>query len=254
MAQLEQQDSAAGTVAHLARHPLKSARGESLAAAWVGPDGLAGDRAHALARTHKGRETVVTGRETPRLLAWSAAYPAHPDDTLRADDVPLAQVTAPWGEVFTWGDERLVPALAEDLGFPVSPLRRPAGIQDLAQSVLITFERSRAELDRVFGKPIDIRRFRTNIHIAGEFPPFAEEQWEGARLRVGDAEIELLHPCKRCAIPTRDPETQERDPNILRWLDRDRARLFGINARVLNAARIAVGDRVELAAPAMVTR
>ncbi len=39
-------------------------------------------------------------------------------------------------------------------------------------------------------------------------PDGADHAWEGARMRVGDLELELLHPCVRCAIPTRDPDTQ----------------------------------------------
>jgi uncharacterized protein YcbX len=75
-------------------------------------------------------------------------------------------------------------------------------------------------------------------------PAFAEEEWEGRRLRIGDAELELLHPCERCVIPTRDPDTAERDGEILRWLARERRTLFGINARPLGPSLIREGDAV----------
>jgi uncharacterized protein YcbX len=75
---------------------------------------------------------------------------------------------------------------------------------------------------------------------------YAEERWEGRRLRVGDTVLELLHPCVRCVIPTRDPDTTEKHADLLRWLTRERAGLFGINARAADAGRIALGDPVEL--------
>jgi uncharacterized protein YcbX len=75
---------------------------------------------------------------------------------------------------------------------------------------------------------------------------YAEERWEGRRLRVGDTVLALLHPCVRCVIPTRDPDTTEKHADLLRWLTRERAGLFGINARAADAGRIALGDTVEL--------
>jgi uncharacterized protein YcbX len=65
-------------------------------------------------------------------------------------------------------------------------------------------------------------------------------------MTIGDAEIELLHPCERCVIPTRDPDTAERYAELLRWLHRERRGLFGINARPLGEAHIAVGDQVRV--------
>jgi hypothetical protein len=47
-------------------------------------------------------------------------------------------------------------------------------------------------------------------------------------------------------IPTRDPDTTGKDPNILRWLTREHGGLFGINARPRGDGTIAVGDQVEL--------
>jgi uncharacterized protein YcbX len=76
---------------------------------------------------------------------------------------------------------------------------------------------------------------------------YAEELWEGRTLSVGDATLELLHPCVRCVIPTRDPDTTTKDPNILKWLTRHHDGHFGINARLASGSgRIAVGDPVVL--------
>ena len=76
--------------------------------------------------------------------------------------------------------------------------------------------------------------------------PFAEEAWEGRRLRVGEAELELLHPCERCAIPTRDPDTQEKWAPLLRHLFASHSGWFGINARAVGPATVRIGDHVEV--------
>jgi uncharacterized protein YcbX len=59
-------------------------------------------------------------------------------------------------------------------------------------------------------------------------------------------ELELLDPCVRCVIPTLDPDTQERWPELMRRLARERETCFGINARVARPGRLSVGDPVEL--------
>ena len=122
----------------------------------------------------------------------------------------------------------------------------PAGQQDLPDSLLVTVQ---ATLDAVAGEldtALDLRRFRTNVHVELDAEAFAEEGWEGRGLRVGEAELELLHPCERCAIPTRDPDTQEKWAPLLRHLfDRHSGR-FGINARALGPASIRSGSRVTL--------
>ena len=67
--------------------------------------------------------------------------------------------------------------------------------------------------------------------------------WSSPAACVAD----LLHPCERCAIPTRDPATQRKWPLLLRHLAREHDTLFGINARVTTPGRIADGEAVRLA-------
>jgi uncharacterized protein YcbX len=124
--------------------------------------------------------------------------------------------------------------------------RDPLGQQDLAGTVLVTTEASRRMLEAELGEPVDVRRFRTNIHLDLDLEPFAENGLEGVRLRVGGTELELLHPCERCVIPARHPETTRKWPELLRHIFREHDGLFGINARARGAGRIAVGDRAEV--------
>jgi uncharacterized protein len=238
---------AAGRVLELWRWPVKSMAGERVRATRLDGRGLGGDRTHAVEWEHKGSWRPLTAREAPRLLAWRATYPFAPGASVRPDDPPLATVTAPGGRGWSWGDPRLVRALQDDLGRPIRLRRDVAGIHDLERSVLVTTDASARALAEELGTPVDVRRFRPNLHLELDAPPWAEHEWAGATLRcAGGAALRFLHPCERCVIPTRDPETQVKWPQLLRHLDARHGRLFGINARVVHAGRVAVGERVEV--------
>jgi uncharacterized protein YcbX len=235
-----------GTVLSLHRWPVKSLGGEPAPALRLDARGIAGDRAHALFDEHKGAPRRLTVRQAPGMLRWSAAYPDRPGDALDPAAVPLPRVTAPDGAVFAWDDPRLPAAMTADLGREVALRRDLALMQDLGDSILVTTQATLDAVSDAVDRPLDLRRFRTNIHVVLDDPAYAEERWEGRRLRVGDVVLDLLHPCERCVIPTRDPDTTEKHAELLRWLTRERAGLFGINARATGAGRIAVGDPVTL--------
>jgi uncharacterized protein len=236
-----------GTVLSLHRWPVKSMGGEAVDVVVFDGRGVAGDRAHVvIERRGDGEERTLTARQAPRLLAWQASYGLPADAELGVDVVPQATVESPDGRRYRWDDPELPSALSSDLGRPLRLERDLELRQDLRRSLLVTVEATREAIGETLGRPLDLRRARTNVHVALDAPAYAEEGWEGARLRIGGATLDLLHPCVRCAIPTRDPETQERWPELLRWLTRTHGGLFGINARTSGPGAIRVGDRVEL--------
>ena len=237
----------AGTVAGLWRWPVKSMAGERVDALRVDGRGAGGDRTHAVFHEHKGRRKPLTAREAPRLLAWKAAYPFNRDGSVDPQRPPFASVTAPDGHRYVWGDPRLRTALEEDLGREVSLTRDVAGIQDLQRTLLVTTEASLRALCEEMGASIDLRRFRPNVHLDLDAPGWAELAWEGAELAfAGGVRLRLLHPCERCAIPTRHPDTQAKWPDLLKYLTAAHDMCFGINARVVEGGRVATGERVEL--------
>jgi uncharacterized protein YcbX len=237
-----------GRVLQVWRWPVKSMAGERLRSTRVDARGAGGDRTHAVLHEHRGEWKPLTAREAPRLLAWRAAYPFAPDAGLHPEDPPYALVTVPGGEhVYSWTDPRLPGALTDDLGRPVRLRRDVAGIQDLERSVLITVEATRAALAAELETELDLRRFRPNLHLELDAPAWSEHEWDGATVRfAGGVVLRLLHPCVRCAIPTRDPDTQQKWPDLLRHLDARHDTMFGINARVMQAGRIAAQEQVEI--------
>jgi uncharacterized protein YcbX len=237
-----------GKVAQLWRWPVKSMAGERVQGLRVDGRGAGGDRTHAVLYEHKGALTALTAREAPRLLAWRARYPFHVDGTLDPAQPPLATVTGPDGRSFRWDDPRLRHALIADLGRPVELRRDVAGMQDLGRSLLVTTDATLRALGDELTGPIDLRRFRPNLHLELAAPAWAELDWEGRELAfAGGVRLRLLHPCVRCAIPTRDPDTQVKWPQLLKHLNATHAQCFGINARVVTAGRIGAGEAVELA-------
>jgi uncharacterized protein YcbX len=228
---------ATGRVTELHRWPVKSMAGQPVDALNID------DRAHALFDEFKGAPRRLTVRQVPRMLLWHAGYDGA---DVTPQDVPFPELTAPDGRTFGWRDPELPQALEDDLGRPVA-LRRDLGLmQDLDHSLLVTTQATLDAVSAALDTEIDLRRFRTNVHVVLDAEPYAEEEWEGRELTIGDAAFRLLHPCERCVIPTRDPDSAQKWPELLRWLTRERRMLFGMNARPLRPARIAIGDPVSL--------
>ena len=210
------------TVIAIWRYPVKSLAGERLTAAELTPLGIPGDRSVQVL----GPEGVRTSRRHYGLLGLHGALGA--DGRALIDGLPwdhpeaLARVRAAAG-ADAW--------LAHDESperFDVLPL-------------LVATDGAVA----AFGR--DVRRLRPNILIGG-VDGLAEFGWEGAELHVGHAVIGLDSRRGRCPMTTVDPDTLERDPEVLRDIGRRFGGRLALNAEVLVPGRIQVGDRVRLVA------
>jgi hypothetical protein len=94
-----------------------------------------------------------------------------------------------------------------------------------------------------FGR--DVRRLRPNIVIGG-VEGLAERDWPGAELHIGEAIISLDSLRARCHMTTIDPETLAIDPQVLKDIVKRFDNRLALNADVLRAGRIHVGDPVHL--------
>jgi uncharacterized protein len=217
--------TASGMLRALARWPVKSLGGEYLDAVDLDVGGVAGDRRHTVLDLATGK--TLTADTTPRLLRWTATGGALRD---------------PEGREWMTGDAATCRALSGDLRRTVTLRPHTTGQQYHAGTVLITVEASLRALEQELGRRVDLRRFRPNLHLELDSEPFAELAWTGRRLRVGEAEFELLHPCDRCVIAARDPDSGEKWPELLRHLRRRHDLLFGIFAAPLTTAHITTGQ------------
>jgi len=223
------------TVTDVYRYPVKSCRGEQLAAAPVEPWGLAGDRRWMI--VDLGGE-VVTAREYPRLVLVTP-FLTGGGIRLTGPDGPDLAVGVPDGDelvpVTVWQSKLLAaPAgAAPDAWFhgvveePVrlvyldDPTRRRPN-PDYSRDgdrvsfadgypLLLTTESSLAALNeeiaagpRAAEGPLPMRRFRPNVVVAGA-APWAEDGWR--RLRIGDVTFRSVKGCDRCVLTTIDPDT-----------------------------------------------
>ena len=92
----------------------------------------------------------------------------------------------------------------------------------------------------------DARRFRLNMILATD-TAFIENQWCGARLRIGDALIEIVDHVERCAAINVDPATAVREWDYLATM----RHIFGhshlgVFGRVIKKGDICTGDRVSV--------
>jgi uncharacterized protein YcbX len=108
--------------------------------------------------------------------------------------------------------------------------------------VLLITEASLDVINRALPEPIAAERFRPNIVISG-CEPFAEDRWR--RVRIGGLEFDVVKPCSRCAIPSIDPLTGNRQRAVAQTLTRLRRRgdgvYFGQNLIHRGSGSIGVG-------------
>ena len=207
-------------VAGLWRYPVKTLAGERLPMTTLTAAGVPFDR---IVQVY-GPEGVRTSRKHYRLLGLRGK--------LGDDGRPLVN-GPPWDSPEALalvkraaGDDAWLEAYAGPDRFDVLPL-------------LVATDGA----VEAFGR--DIRRLRPNILIGG-VEGMDETGWPGADLRIGDAVVRLDSLRGRCPMTTVDPDTLERDPEVLRDIGRRFGGRLALNADVAHGGDVRVGDTVEL--------
>jgi uncharacterized protein YcbX len=100
--------------------------------------------------------------------------------------------------------------------------------------------------------PLDERRFRQNIFVAGASEPHEEDTWIGREVAVGDVTLRVKMPDSRCIVTTRDPDTGEDDIDTLKAIasyrtDQPKAVNFGVYCTVAVPGVIRTGDEIRVA-------
>ncbi|MEP6695217.1 MAG: MOSC N-terminal beta barrel domain-containing protein, partial [Chloroflexota bacterium] len=167
--------------------------------------------------------------------------------TIYRHEAPGHIVEGPWAA-----------ALSAQLGRPVRLVRFDAAGNghDRARKSAGATLLSLASLERLqeeaqVGEPVDPRRFRMLIGIAGA-RPHEEDEWIGHRVHVGDAIVVPAGNVGRCVVTTRDPDTGDPDIDTLDLLARYRPAdtteplAFGVWAHVERAGEVRIGDEVSV--------
>lgn len=208
-------------VVTLRRYPVKSMLGEDVAEVLVAAGGIAGDRALALLDVETGR--VATAKH-PRL--WRSLL------RFAATSGPAGVVISlPDGSVVGVADTGIDDLLSAALGRPVRlSSERPAGavverpapedVLDHGVDADVPFEFleiaqgspgatfvdyapvhliTTATLERIGA---EAQRYRPNLVVASSGAPYAENDWVGREIAVGEVRLRGILPTPRCSVPT----------------------------------------------------
>jgi len=101
-------------------------------------------------------------------------------------------------------------------------------------------------ISEALGEELDPLRFRGNLLVDG-IPAWQEFSWMGKRIKLGETELEISSPIKRCPTPGVNPATGERDINVTQGIQDHFGHIYcGIYANVVKAGDISTGDKVEI--------
>jgi len=234
-----------GHVAKLWRYPASSLGGEGLTAMTVDASGAQGDRLFGLVDAETGDiarpDADSRWHGVPRIAA-------------RLVDGKL-EVRTPGGEWLAAPGEEANRAASAFLGFeasirpfrdteatgdgtPFSPRYKKSPIHLVTTASLAELKTQHPE-----GDP-NPRRFRPNIVIdmqpvARRFP---ETEWIGRKIAIGDLELTITDPCRRCGFTIIAQQGFDNDPNILRTLVKKNAHNLGVYCAVTRPGTVRSGD------------
>ncbi|MEU4624467.1 MOSC N-terminal beta barrel domain-containing protein [Actinoplanes sp. NPDC023801] len=278
-------------ITSLHTYPVKGCHRLDHSEVTVEPWGLTGDRRWmivdsdgvGITQREAAGLTRLTARPRPGGLRLSAPDMSETDLTEPADgpetqvrifrsknSVPARVADTRWVSALLGRDARLV-WQADPSTRPVDGTAQPGDHVNLADGYPISLAAT-ASLDAVNDwlaetgdEPVPIDRFRPNLVLTGA-PAWAEDDWIGHRLRIGDVTFRVAGACGRCRVTTIDQETGETGRQPLHVLGRHRRAgtrlLFAVNLLpdlpAGQTGRIRTGDPVTvlerwLTSPAGVT-
>jgi len=233
-----------GHVEAIFRYPVKSMRGEPLAAANQGWHGLEGDRRLAFRRLDdRSGFPWLTAGKLPDLVLFT------PQPREDAADLPT-HIRTPDGTVLPVFGDALAGEVASRHGAPVQMMHFKHGIFDDA-NISVIASATVNEIARLADQPPDVRRFRPNIVVRLLRPaPFQEDQWLSSVLSFGDAAdapaITVTTHDVRCSMVNLDPDSARPTPEVLKAVVRANQNNAGIYGAVTRTGRLAVGQSIFL--------
>ena len=248
-----------GTVQSIWRHPVKGFTPERLNAVTLAAGAhFPFDRLYAVEDGPSGFDSAAPGYISKQKFAVLAKIPAvakvhtryhDKSGALEASFEGLPTIRAQLDQedgrnaFAAW----LTRALGEDINGPLKVLPGPGAhrfTDDVQGFISILNLASVRDLSARIGAPVDPRRFRANFHVEG-WPPWAENHAAGERLTLGGAQARVVKPITRCIATHVDPESGERDLDVVRALYEIYGhRWCGVYADVTLGGRVILGDRL----------
>jgi uncharacterized protein YcbX len=239
-----------GSVATIARYPIKSMLGETLARGRFTAAGILGDRQFALVDDETGNVVSVK-----RPMRWGRMF-----ELTAVTDASGVSVSFPDGTTLAVADAQLVDRLSDFFGRRVSVATVPppdarfeeVWSRDLKGGVnpyfdlptheadgeeviygamrmspannffnfgavhLVTTSACRALTEHAPASRFDPHRFRPNLVIDTAEPGFVENDWPGKTLTIGEVQLSVYMVVPRCIMTTLEQGDAPADREVLR--------------------------------------
>ena len=260
------------SLAAIHRYPVKGFPGEELHSVRLAAgEGLPGDRRFAITRTVASLaggawmscDSFFINASADGLLRFSQSWDERKKVLILNSPEGQELIIDPDDPASVEAASRAMPLFALSLPQSVSAPppalairnRNPGGLSgywDFTDSAisLINIESVR-DASSAAGRPLDPRRFRGNLLVAG-MPAWAEFELPGHRARLGEAELEFIRPAARCPATSVNPDTADRDTKTPEILQEAFGHNYcGIYARCVKGGTVRPGDRLDIIGPAM---
>ena len=236
-----------GRISAIFRYPVKSMAGELLDVARLGWHGIDGDRRFAFRRLNdKSGFPWLTASKLPELILYKPLRLE--DDT--ADSLPT-HVRTPHGKEYELPGKELRDEISTRFGSDVELMNLKHGIFDEGLMSVISLGTVNS-LERESGRAVDLRRFRPNVVIeTNNAEPFEEDKWVGQTLIFGEgndaAAVKITMRDERCVMINLDPDTAERDSEVMKTVVRMNDNYAGVYSTVVRTGDLRVGQVVRVA-------
>ena len=252
-------------------YPIKSTGQISLPAADISPFGLDMDRRWMLI-DDKGY--MLTQRSHPRMCLINTQLDG-PKLQINAVDMPELSIsthhTAQLVQATVWDDSCEAIYCGDEAAnwfsdFLSTPSRLVYFPDNATRQVDLNFAKngditafsdgfpylliSQASLDDLNNRldaPVGMQRFRPNLVVSGA-NAFAEDEWK--KIKIGDVIFDLVKTCSRCIIPSINPQTSEKNADVIKELSRYRMRdnkiFFGQNLIARGCGNLELGMAIEV--------
>ena len=238
------------TLAHIWRHPIKSIGREALTEITLHKgQTMPWDRTWAVAH----EEAQIDGNDwahcanfarvakAPELAAVDAVLNVNNETvTLRHPDRPEITLHPERDNdaLIDW----IAPMMPEDRAQASHIVRAERGMTDSPfPSISIANLASHAQVCDALGAELDPVRWRANLWLDG-LEPWAEEDWVGKTVQIGDAVLEIKEQITRCLATAANPQTGIRDADTLGALDGFGHREFGVYGVVTRGGTLRLGE------------
>ncbi|WP_299969134.1 MOSC N-terminal beta barrel domain-containing protein [uncultured Roseobacter sp.] len=240
-------------ITQILRHPLKSHGREPLAqVALDAGTTMPWDRVWAVAHeTSKADGSAWArcanfsrGSKAPALMAITArfdeaeerlhlSHPDRPDLAVRPDHDQAALID--------W----VMPLVPQDRALPARVIRLDGrGFTDSEfPSVTLCNMASHRAVEAQAGHALSIHRWRGNLWFDSD-APWAEFDWIGREIRVGSAVLRARERTDRCLATAANPETGERDADLLGVLKTWGHQDFSLRCEVIESGTVSLQDAV----------